>query len=129
MYYNDCIQIRVKGGLSALWFTKGVKQSCVLSPMLFSLYISGLGKVLHSLCEGIDFDGVVISAIFFADNLVLISRTKKCGLKRMLHVVGRFYEGIQMKLQEISTKSHRQESRVRKGVLTLLQINKSMRSS
>ena len=73
MYYNDCIQIRVKGGLSALWFTKGVKQSCVLSPMLFSLYISGLGKVLHSLRKGIAFDGVVISALFFTDDLVLIS--------------------------------------------------------
>ena len=89
MYYNDCVQIRVKSGLSVpLWFTKAVKQACILSPLLFSLYISGLGKLLHSLCKGIDFDGVVIFALFFADNLVLISQTKKHGLERMLRVVG-----------------------------------------
>ena len=57
-----------------------------------------LGKVLHSLREGIDFDGVVISSLFFADDLVLISGTMKHGLERMLHVVGRFCEGMHMKL-------------------------------
>ena len=63
---------------------------CSLSNVISSvyLYISGLGKVLHSLQEGIDFDGVVISALFFADDLVLIFRTKKRGLERMLRVVG-----------------------------------------
>ena len=104
MYYNDCVQIRVKGGLSApLWFTKGIKQGCILSPMLFSLYISGLGKVLHSLREGIAVDGVVIYELFFTDDLVLISRTKKRGLERMLCVVGRFCEGMQMKLAVLKT--------------------------
>ena len=40
MYYNDCVQVKVKGGLSTpLWFTKGVEQGCVLSPMLLALYI------------------------------------------------------------------------------------------
>ena len=81
------------------------KQSSIylLSPMLFSLFISGLGKVLHSLCKDIDFDGVVISALFFADDLVLISQTKKCGLEQMLRVVGRFCEGMQIKLAVLKT--------------------------
>ena len=48
MFYNDCVRVRIQGGLSApLWFTRGVKQGCSLSPLLFSLYMSGLGAALH----------------------------------------------------------------------------------
>ena len=99
MYYNDNIRVRLCGGLSRpLWFTRGVKQGCVLSPMLFSLYVSGLGKVLHSMKEGVQFNGVTISALFFADDLVLISRTKRRGMPRLLNAVQRFCLDMDMKL-------------------------------
>ena len=99
MYFNDCVRVRIKGGLSApLWFTKGVKQGCVLSPLLFALYISGLGKVLHALREGVHFDNCVISALFFADDLILISRTRLKGMERMFKVVQRFCSAMSMKL-------------------------------
>ena len=62
MYYNDSVQVRIGNGLSSpLWFTRGVKQGCVLSPLLFALYLSGLGKALHSMKEGINFEGLIIS--------------------------------------------------------------------
>ena len=99
MYYNDCVRVRIAGCLSApLWFTRGVKQGCVLSPLLFALYVSGLGTVLHSMKEGVNFDGVVLSALFFADDLVLISRTKRRGMESMLRSVNRFCQGMDMKL-------------------------------
>jgi len=50
MYYNDSVQIRIGKTLSSpLWFTRGVKQGCALSPLLFALYISGLGARLKEL--------------------------------------------------------------------------------
>ena len=99
MYYNNCVRVFIAGGLSApLWFTKGVKQVCIKSPLLFALYISGLGKVLHEMKEGVNFDGQILTALFFADDLVLISRTKRRGMERMLRAVNRFCQGIDMKL-------------------------------
>ena len=99
MYYNDSVRVRITGGLTApLWFTKGGKQGCGLSPLLFSLYMAGLGEKLHAMKEGVNFNGQVISALFFADDLVLISRTKVRGMERMLKEVSRFCIGMHMKL-------------------------------
>ena len=98
MYYNDSVQVRIGNGLSSpLWFTRGVKQGCVLSPLLFALYLSGLGKALHSMKEGINFEGLIISALMFADDLVLISRTRIRGMNRLLHAVHRFCQDMHMK--------------------------------
>ena len=46
---------------------------------------------------------MVIFSLFFVDDLMLISQTKKPGLKRMLCVVGRFCEGMKMKLAASKT--------------------------
>ena len=48
--------------------------------------------------EGINFDGQVISALFFAEDLVLTSHTKPRGMERMLRVVSKFCEGMDMRL-------------------------------
>ncbi len=104
MYFNDNIRVQLCRGLSRpLWFTRGIKQGCVLSPMLFSLYVSGLGKVLHSMNEGVQFNGVTITALFFADYLLLISRTKCRGMSRISNAVQRFCVDMDMKLAVVNS--------------------------
>ena len=99
MYYNDCIRLTLPGKLtSPLWFTKGVKQGCALSPMLFALYVAGLGNTLHASRLGVTIGNEVITALFFADDLVIISCTAKTGMDRLLEIVARYCNGMNMKL-------------------------------
>ena len=99
MYYNDSVRVKIGERLSSpLWFTKGVKQGCVLSPLMFSLYISSLGDALNGMKEGVNFEGEIISARFSADDLILISRTKRRGMERLLQTVNNFCVAMKMQL-------------------------------
>ena len=46
----------------------------------------------------VNFEGVVILALFFADDLVLISWTKRRGMERMLRAVNKFCMSMKMTL-------------------------------
>ena len=48
--------------------------------------------------EGVHFNGVWITALFFADDLVLLSRTKRRGMSRLLKAVNKFCIDMDMKL-------------------------------
>ena len=76
--------------------------------------MAGLGEKLHAMKEGVNFSGQVISALFFADDLVLISRTKVRGMERMLREVSRFCKGMYMKLsvEKTAILSNGQEGQV-----------------
>ena len=101
MYYNDCVRISLLHGLTEpLYFTRGVKQGCSLSPMLFALYISRLGEAL-----GVRMGSSIISALFFADNLVLISNTPKTGMNKLLGIVAEFCRDMRMELSTSKTFS------------------------
>ena len=99
MYYNDNIQFNLMGGLSPpIWFTKGVKQGCSLSPLLFALYISGLGKVLQDTNLGVQLGTEIITAMFLAEDLVLVSSTPKVGMNRLLSICMEFCKDMHMTL-------------------------------
>jgi len=61
------------------WFpiNNGVKQGCLLSPTLFSLYIEGLVDELKSARAGIDSNNDHVAALFYADDIVLLAHNEE----------------------------------------------------
>ena len=88
---SDTIKLRV-----------GLKQGCVLSPLLFSIYIMELGHRLENSGHGVNIGGLNIPALFFADDIVFLGSDEK-DLNKLLEIVGCF--GAERKLEFISKKS------------------------
>jgi len=65
--------------------SEGVKQGCLLSPVLFTLFLNDLHDKLPG---GIVIAGVTIRVLMYADDLVLISESSE-GLQLMIDA---FYE-------------------------------------
>ena len=74
-----------------------------MSPLLFALYISDLGKELNESDLGVDIHGVCISALFFADDIVLFSPTAK-GLKFLIKIVKKHCDLLKMTISESKSK-------------------------
>ena len=56
---------------------KGLRQGCVLSPLLFALYIKDVGDALIQSKCGVEIEGIKIPALFFADDMVLMAPEEK----------------------------------------------------
>lgn len=70
--YNDTQVCVWNGEELSSWFntTMGVRQGCLLSPLLFALYLNDLDE---ELVGGIDINGWRIKLLMYADDVVLIS--------------------------------------------------------
>ena len=74
---------------------EGVKQGCVLSPILFCVYINELAKMLTSHNVGVSICNVNISCLFWADDVVLIAENED-DLNRMLDIAADFSRNWQL---------------------------------
>ena len=79
----------------------GLKQGCVMSPILFSLYLVDLGALLERSGFGIEVGAVKIPGLFFADDIIVWEEEKK--FQEMLYLLAD-YESY-WKLQFSATKS------------------------
>ena len=64
----------------------GLCQGCVLSPLLFSLYINSLVEQLKSVRCGIECAGEIIPGLLFADDTALLAPDES-GIKKSLDVL------------------------------------------
>ncbi len=91
IYGRTTNQVRDQGELTEeLRSYKGVRQGCPLSPLLFNLYIGGLGKWLENNQAG----GVVLGRykvylLAYADDMVIIARSAE-ELQNMMNCVAKY---------------------------------------
>ena len=78
IYVNVKCSVRINGHMTE-WFDvhSGLKQGCILSALLFYLFVNALRTLLEQSDKGITFDGGTLSCLFYADDLLLIMETEQ----------------------------------------------------
>lgn len=105
LYWNQKARIRIEGSTSAeVEIRRGVRQGCVLSPLLFNLYSEFLFKeALEDSKDGVKVNGVNINSIRYADDTVLIADCD-LGLQRLIDRTNSVCERFGMKINIKKTK-------------------------
>ena len=87
MYSKLSVKVVLPDGLSSTFLSDvGLKQGCNLRPTLFNLFINDLISKCESTenCEAPTIDGIPVNCQLYADDLVLLSRSKQ-GLQNILN--------------------------------------------
>jgi len=64
----------------------GVRQGCVMSPVLFSFFINGLAREIKEKTQGVRFGDTQVCLLMYADDVVLLAETRE-DLQKMLDIV------------------------------------------
>lgn len=92
MYDEVRYSVKFKEGATDMFPSEiGVKQGCILSPTLFSLYLNDMVNIFDSTCDPIQIENMKLSALMYADDIVLLSESAE-GLQSCLNKLSNYCE-------------------------------------
>ena len=85
LYENDICQVKMSSGLTESFLAnQGVKQGCILSPLLFNIFLADFSDyVSKPECHPVKVLQEEMSCIMWADDIILFSQSEE-GLQSML---------------------------------------------
>ena len=107
MYNNDNCCIRVGDKITnAFMINQGVKQGCVLSPLLFNIFLSDLPELLTSPeCRPVRLaNSECLGGLFWADDVIMLSESDE-GLSEMLTKLGNYSRQNYIEINISKTKA------------------------
>lgn len=106
LYWNQTAEVRLQNFKTTedIEIKKGVRQGCILSPMLFNLYVERAFAEVMSMCTiGIRVNGIPINNIRYADDTVILADNAD-DLQALLHMVQEKSEHLGLKINSKKTK-------------------------
>ena len=108
LYCNSTSSIRIgKNKTRSFSYSRGVRQGCILSPLLFNLYINNLSYLFEITLSD--------NSLLYADDLILLSRSKT-GLQNCLNTLSSYCKTWMLKVNPKKTKIMIFQKRPRKSV-------------
>ena len=77
--------------------SRGVRQGCLLSPVLFALYLNDLNCQIKESSQGVMLDDISIHSLLYADDLVLLAKNRK-DLQSQLDTYDTFSKSLKMEV-------------------------------
>ena len=104
IYTNDKAVVKIQSEITDTFsMNQGVRQECILSPLLFNIFLSDLPKKLELTQGKVKLDSIKISSLFWADDIILLSENEN-SLTTMLNIVESFCKDNKMNINTDKTK-------------------------
>lgn len=118
LYCNSTCSIRIgENKTRSFSYSRGVRQGCILSPLLFNLYINNLPYLFENTLSDpfVLPNGTKINSLLYADDLIILSRSKT-GLQNCLNTLSSYCKTWMLKVNPKKTKVMIFQKRPRKSV-------------
>ena len=104
IYSNDKACVKIHNHCTETFeINQGVRQGCVLSPLLFNIFVSDLAKKIDSVDLKIQVNNRELNTLFWADDIVMFAKTENT-LREMLKILELYSNENKLEINTDKTK-------------------------